>query len=280
MPTAAVQARPGQLVGSVAALTVLATAYLGALLVLTRASVWVEVAVVSLPLVAWAFGGLRHPQERLGQLVVIESVFVVTAAVARLGHVFGIAALDRITGVAFVAFMVLQVSGFAVRQVQLRRPLGLLQTLLGGILLSAWCTTAPTLDSVGDGAAVYMWGAEAPLAVRLYYVPWVLNALMVDTKTFPWVRQVVVHVVSIGFALALGPFFHVRLYTACHLFTLDWMLGYTNRAGHLGDGFAVLPPHLARWWERSGRWWMARATTAACVGIAVAAWVWGLDLGA
>lgn len=67
-----------------------------------------------------------------------------------------------------------------------------------------------------------MWGMEAGPMMKLNYLFWVSNVLLVDyAKFLPAFIIPVVHFASVAISFYSTEFWHVRLITASHLFILD-----------------------------------------------------------
>ncbi|MFO0563956.1 MAG: hypothetical protein U0269_38380 [Polyangiales bacterium] len=235
------------------ALSVLSALYQWALVLACRRSVWAEVAIgLVFPAACALTGRLRFVDSRVAQLVFIETYFCVAAIASKL-TVSASTTVTTAVGALFVGFFVMQCAGFLVAQRRRRSPHGAFQTLVLFTLIAHWWWGRPVASGVVDSSGrLLVFGVEAPLTVRLAYVLWVSNVLLVQTRTLPRLHQALVHAVSVALAFGSGEFFHARLVTACHLFVLDLLVNYSE--GRDGARSAVvLSPTLLRLHERYGR---------------------------
>lgn len=256
-------------------------AYLYGLIALCRASLLFEACIsIGLPLFCWATGWFRYNHPRLTQLLLIESLFNLLAVTGRVSVQYGVDWLNGVSSSGFLLFFVLQVGGFALFQIKLRKPLGMVQSLCGALIIGMWWFGIEDSTNRMDADSRFlMWGEDAPLAVQLYYVAWFLNISLSEALPLPWLRVFVVHSVSVGLSMWSGEFFHVRLFTACHIFVIDMVTGVgMQRPEGLGRDFAVVParwlPGFHRWFQPAWTW----AMSGACVLLLVLSLLWGLDL--
>lgn len=151
--------------------------------------------------------------------------------------------------------------------------------LFAALVLAWWTTRASHAGALDVDGRLLVWGGDAPLALRLYYIAWCVNVLLVDTRALPALSQAIVHFVSIGVAFGSGEFFHARLLTASHLLILDLCFGFSfARSNVLGHGFATLTDAQTRAFQERVAPILAWVTTLGCLAIAGAALLLGLDL--
>jgi hypothetical protein len=214
------------------------------------------------------------------QLVLIESVFNLIAIIAKLASQQDLPSLNVVCGWAFGAWFLLQLGGFAIEQFRRRKFHGIVQSSIALLMMSWWFfSVSSVVNVVDDGGRLLLWGEQTPVAILIMYSVWACNVLLVDSLSLPLLRQATVQFVSIAVAIASGEFFHVRLLTACHLFVLDLVLGYSSDPAVVSPRFATLTGSWSRAYESWGQKWIARMTTAGVVAIFIAALIWGLNLG-
>ena len=252
-------------------LAALAVVYQLGLVWVARASVGTEAAIsLLLPLGCVVGGWVRFGTPRLLQLLAIESFFNLMAVATRLSLLMRWPT-GALTHAGFALFFVVQVGGFLLAQWKSRSRHGVLQSLLGaGLIVDWWWRARETYSAVDPAGRLLVWGTEAPLSVRLAYVIWVTNVLLVQTTRLPRLHQAVIQGASVGVALGSGEFFHVRLLTACHMFLLDLVFGYGKpRPGNASDDFAVLPERLADLHDERGRPLLAWAGSLLLTAVAI-----------
>jgi len=231
-----------KMVSSVVILAILSGFYCFGLTQAVRGSMLLEVVVsLLLPLFFWAAKSFQYFGPRLLQLVVIESLFNILIILSRASIRYDAVALNEICGWGFVAFFVVQTTGFLVIQLKRKRWHGVFQSALFFGALMVWWWRAPMTGVIEDEVGrVLFWGEDAPIALQIFYSIWLINVLLVDSPYIPKLNFAVVNFASLAVALTSGEFFHVRLLTACHLFVLEGVFGYGWPKG-FGESFGLIP---------------------------------------
>ena len=273
-------ATPRDAVVSVGLMVFLGSAYLWGLAELCRQSVAFEAALLlGLPALVVATGQLRFQHRRLFQIFCIEAVFNLLAVLSKLAIRYEQEALNTLLGAGFALWFAVQVGGFLVQHHRRGNRVGLVVSGLLAVTIGAWFATAPQLGSVLDAhGRLWIWGAEAPLAVRVQYGLWFVVLLFTATRTPPLFRMQALQLASLGVSYASGAFFHVRLLTACHLFLLDLLVALSSWPVVLGERFAVLPQ---RWHERleaGAKMPILAVVVAGMAAVGLASLTLGLDL--
>jgi hypothetical protein len=257
-------------------------AYLFLLIKLIRFSYLFEIAIsLVLPILVLSLGLAKHLLPRVRQLVVIETYYNSVAILTVVSILNNIERGQEYLPFAFVGFFVIQVAGFLAFQVKNKRLDSALLSLISVSMVMAWFVGESGhgyRSAMDDEGRLLMWGRDAPLAVKLVYTFWIIRPLFVDTQLLPKLTQAVVHVASVGLCWWSGEFFHVRLFTACHLLLLDGVLGYSALA-FLGRGFCSIPErHVDYYFEKI----QPKIGRLADVGVyltVAGSIVFGLDLG-
>jgi hypothetical protein len=274
-------ATPAKAVTSVILVAVFSAIYLVGLVELCRQSLLVEAGIsLALPVFCAATGWFRYQHPRLIQLLVIESFYNLMVVGGKLSIALDMHTANRAVALGFGVFFVLQLGAFVAFQLKRRSLHGVVQSLTAVLLIGYWWMGLSEVSNTVDADGRFlMWGADAPLAIRLYYVIWVVNVLLVDSPIMPWLRTATAHFVSVGLALWSGEFFHVRVLTACNLFVLDLVLGFGMGAPEaLGRDFAVVPTRWLPAFRRTVQPLLGWACTLGCLALLVGVAIGGLDL--
>lgn len=275
------EATPRHFLTSIPLVVFVSFVYMAGVVALCRASLLFEAAIsLGLPVFCYLAGWFRYKNPRLMQLLMIESFFNLLAVSARLSVAEGWDTVNAVCSWGFVGFFAIQVLGFVAFQVKRRNWHGMLQSSTAVVLLIAWWLSIEDHTNVVDAESRFlMWGEDAPLAIQLYYVTWVINVAFAEALALPWLRLPVAHMVSVAISMASGEFFHIRLLTACNLFVIDLVTGFgMQKPEGLGREFAVIPVDwLDGFWNRF-RPALAWVASAGCLAILIGAYFWGLDL--
>jgi len=270
---------PQALLTSVTLTLAFASLYLHGVVAAARVHILFEVGVaVALPL-ALAWGGcFKVTNPRIVQLVWFESTYNLLAIVNQLALMAEAPDVARVLGYGFGGFFALQVYGFIAFEIGDRRYLGAVASACLGGLIFWWLATAAAPEGAIDAAGRFlMWGEEAPLAIRVAYAVWVVNALACDLNDLH-LRLILIHAASVAVALGSGEFFHARLLTASHLFVLDLAFQFTRMPSPtLPEDFAHLPLRWRRWYFARLREPLTWLSVGGVVAITLGALLGGLD---
>jgi hypothetical protein len=246
--------------------------YLWGLVHLARLSVWAELGIAVLfPLVILVLGKVKPHSRRTLYLVGIETWFLLMVILSKFSIQYEFPFGNRIAKWGIAVFFVFQIGGFWVTQIRRKKLAGFLQSCIGALLILLLFTALPGTHTQDPDGRFLMWGAEVPAWMMAFYSFWVVNVLFSDSKRFPYISQVWVHLISVGIALGSGEFFHARLLTACHLFFLDIWLHYSIGEAPFSQ-WLKLPDAWHAYFERNIRDRLAWVLLVAVVGVAA----WGL----
>lgn len=232
--------------------------YLWGVVMAARVSVFWEIVIcVLLPLSGFLFRWERWTSRRQRELIMLEGMYNVFVIITKLLILYNNSQGSEIMSYFFVFFFVLQVAGFVHHQVENRLWVGCMMsiTMAASIAIQRWemreygynpqtanlyCKTEVlktlskeakdvyTTNCRGDFSGKFlMWGQDAGPMMKLNYLFWGTNVLMVDyAKFLPFLIIPVVHYASIAISFWSEEFWHVRLLTASHLFVLDGIALY------------------------------------------------------
>ncbi|WP_372368353.1 hypothetical protein [Candidatus Uabimicrobium sp. HlEnr_7] len=220
----------------------LSLVYLYGVIAIVRVNILFEVFISLLfPIMCIGFKVDQNFLPRVKQLFYIESIYNILVILTLVLVLSGMSSLYIALSWGFVVFFVIQIIGFIVIQKKRKSYLGILQSLMGICLMFIWFfhkeNTISTIDNQGR---FLMWGEDAPLSIQIVYTLWFLNVIFLESVLLPKLSQAIVQSSSLLLCWCSGEFFHARLLTACHLFMLDGLFGYSKH-GWLGSKFCSIP---------------------------------------
>jgi hypothetical protein len=198
-------------------------------LIASRESLLFEffVAVV-FPLFCGVFGLLKiKVLPRLFSLIVIETLFNILVLIAKFSIIHNYSSINKFVAYGFIGFFIIQVCGFMISQYHRRSWHGLSQSALFGVLIVIWLVHGfHDLNIIDQSGRFLMWGSDAPLPIRVYYLFWLLTVTLVDTIYLPNLREFCVQLTLTIIAFFSGEFFHARILLASNSFVINLVFLY------------------------------------------------------
>jgi hypothetical protein len=235
---------------------------------------------LGVPLIAFGLKKANQFAPRVRQLFIFETMFGLFVLLSILSIKTNSITFSNLLPYAFVLFFVVQMGGFFIFQINQKKYDSAFASIGMFVMLMTWFGSRgdANLAAIDPDGRFFMWGSDAPLALRWYYTIWVIKPLLVDSLLLPKLTQAVTHLATIALCWWSQEYVHIRLLTACHLFMLDGIFGYTA-AGFLKKDFCSIPEKHQIVFKEKVQPIIRHGTSFALIVLVICTYTFGLNLG-